>query len=260
MKKEDAVAVFDSGLGGISVLRVLREVLPNEDFIYYGDSANAPYGQRTAENIQKLCAEVVRKLMQNGIKCVVIACNTATSAALETLREEFPDMKFIGTEPAVSWAAAELPDPTVLTFATNFTIHGERYQNSVKALSGKGTFYGIGAPELVTFVESGVTDRHMTAECVAYIDRLLSGIKEPVDAVVLGCTHFPFMKETIRQEADRMTGGHAVLFDGAYLTAKETREWLSKEGLLRERIEKGSVTLLNSDPSKAEMMKMLFEA
>ena len=261
MKKEDAIAVFDSGLGGISVLRKLREVLPHENFLYYGDSANAPYGQRTKENIQELCSHVVEKLMEKGIKCVVIACNTATSAAIEFLSEKYPEVRFIGIEPAVKWAAEELKNPVVLTFATNFTIHGERYVKSVEALSGKGTFYGIGAAPFVTYVESGVTDACMVPECVEYIDRVVGEtVQEPVDAIVLGCTHFPFLKETIKREVDKVTGGSARLFDAACITAEKTKEYLTGIGCLNDQEAEGTVILENSDPGKYDRMKMLFEA
>jgi len=262
MKKNDYVAVFDSGLGGLSVLRQLKKQLPKENFLYFGDSANAPYGERTRENIQELCAGVIEQLKDKGIKCVVIACNTATSAALEYLEKRYPEIRFIGIEPAVRWAAGELDHPFVLTFATNFTVHGERYLNSVKALAGKGTFEAIGAPGFVQFVEKGITDGTMTKECRDYIDALITEkkIAAPVDAVVLGCTHFPFIGETIKEETDRLTGGNAQIFDAAVLVAKKTGEYLSEIGCVNDSKEDGTVEMLNSDPSKMDLMKLLYEA
>lgn len=261
MKKSDYVAVFDSGLGGLSVLRQLKKKLPGENFLYFGDSANAPYGERTRENIQELCGDVIEQLKNRGIKCVVIACNTATSAALEYLRERYPEIEFIGIEPAVRWAAEELDHPYVLTFATNFTVNGEKYRNSVKELSGRGRFDAIGAPGFVKAVEQGITDKTMTAECRAYIDELVREKKPegPVDAVVLGCTHFPFIGETIREETDRLTGGHARIFDAAVLVAEKTKEYLEKNGCLNDGKE-GETALLNSDPEKIPMMKKLLNA
>ena len=262
MKKTDYVAVFDSGLGGLSVLRRLKKQLPKENFLYFGDSANAPYGERARENIQELCAGVIEQLKDRGIKCVVIACNTATSAALEYLEARYPEIRFIGIEPAVRWAAETLEHPHVLTFATNFTVNGERYQNSVRALEGKGSFDAIGAPGFVQAVERGITDGTMDEETRAYIDALIreKGIDGPVDAVVLGCTHFPFIGETIREETDKLTGGRARIFDAAVLVAEKTEDYLKEIGCLNDSTEDGKVELLNSDPGKLGLMKRLYEA
>lgn len=259
MKKEDSIAVFDSGLGGISVLKQLKKRLPGENFIYYGDSANAPYGERTREDICAKCETVVEKLLAaGGIKCVVIACNTATSAAFDYLCAKFPEIKFIGIEPAVKWACDSLENPVVLTYATNFTINGEKYAKSVEENAGRGRFYGIGAPEFVKYVESGVTDSSMTPQCEQYIASLAQRVKEPVDAVVLGCTHFPFIGETILAVTDRVTGGRAKLFDAAVLVAENTEKYLAARNCLRGG-DSGEVTLLNSDGSRLPRMKKLFE-
>lgn len=260
MNKKDSIAVFDSGIGGLSVLRRLREVMPSENYLYYGDSANAPYGQKSREEIEALCAKVTEKLIREGIKCIVIACNTATSAAIGYLSEKYKDLRFIGIEPAVAWAAEELGNPSVLTLATNYTINGERYQNSVKSLSGKGTFIGKGAPGLVTFVESGVTDTSVTEECREYIRSLFEGIPSGPDAIVLGCTHFPFLSDTIREEAAFYFGKEPAMFDAAVITAGRTREYLLENDALNEQKERGTVRLMNSDPEKIGLMKELYES
>lgn len=261
MKKTDYIGVFDSGVGGISVLRELKKKLPNENFIYYGDSANAPYGERSLTNICELSDEVSGKLIAKGVKCIIIACNTATSAALEYLSERHPETKFIGIEPAVRWACDTLKNPHVLTFATNFTIHkGPKYKASVKECEGRGTFTGIGAPMFVKYVESGVSDKKMTSECREYIDSLLKEVDKPVDALVLGCTHFPFIKDTLKEETDKMTGGNAMLFDAAVLVAENTYCYLNEAGLLNDRKDDGEVILLNSDETQLPMMKMLYES
>lgn len=259
MKKTDPIAVFDSGLGGISVLRELKRILPNENYLYFGDSANAPYGERTRENIRELSKNVAEHLMEAGCKCIVIACNTATLASCEYLEETFPKMKFIGIRPAVAWAAETLDHPFTVTFATNFTIGSEGYKNSVKELEGRGTFLGIGAPQFVTLVESGVSDNHMTDECIAYIDSLIPEGIAPVDAVVLGCTHFPFLGKTIQKRVQEKTGGSAEIFDAAVLTARRTKEYLDAGNLLNDQTKEGTITFENSDPSKYEMMKKLYE-
>ena len=261
MNKDNCIGVFDSGVGGISVLRELKMKMPNENFIYYGDSANAPYGERTLSNICELSEAVAGKLIENNVKCIIIACNTATSAALEYLTEKYPEMKFIGIEPAVKWACESLHNPYVLTFATNFTIHkGPKYKASIKECEGKGTFMGIGAPLFVKYVESGISDKNMTSECREYIDSLLYEVDKPVDALVLGCTHFPFIKETLKEETDRITGGNARLFDAAVLVADNTYRYLSENDLLNDNVNGGDVILLNSDESQLPLMKMLYES
>ncbi|MDO4489303.1 MAG: glutamate racemase [Eubacteriales bacterium] len=262
MNSQNKVAVFDSGLGGISVLRELKKTLPHEDFVYFGDSGNAPYGVRTRENIQELCKGVIDQIIaeEGSVKCVVIACNTATSAAIDYLRTEFPDIEFIGIEPAIEWAVTELENPLVLTFATNFTVNGELFKNNVERLKDRGTFVSMGAPNFVTYVESGVSDSNMNDEVREYIDSLCSGIEKPVDAVVLGCTHFPFIKNTIKEEVDKTTGGNARLFDAAVLVAKKTKKFLEDNGNLNDQTEEGTVKMLNSDPSKIDFMWKLYES
>lgn len=261
MKNTDYIGVFDSGVGGISVLRELKNKMQNENFIYYGDSANAPYGERTLSNICELSEKASEKLIEKNVKCIIIACNTATSAALEYLTEKFPDMKFIGIEPAVRWACDTLDNPHVLTFATNFTIHkGPKYKASVKECEGRGTFTGIGAPLFVKYVESGVSDKNMTDECRDYIDSLLSEVNKPIDALVLGCTHFPFIKDTLKEETDKMTGGNSKLFDAAVLVAENTYKYLEENHLLNSNNNQGEVVLLNSDETQLPLMRMLYES
>ena len=125
------IAVFDSGVGGLSVLKTLRRVLPSENFIYYGDSANAPYGEKTAEEVKKAAHNVTRTLLSYGAKAIVIACNTATSAAAEFLRSTYPDVPIIGMEPAVKPAALSAPHPTVLVMATPLTLREAKFRSLI---------------------------------------------------------------------------------------------------------------------------------
>jgi glutamate racemase len=125
-QKRDYIAVFDSGVGGISVLRHLIRQMPEERFLYYGDSANAPYGTKTVQQVQKLSLAIAEKLMEQGIKALVVACNTATAAAVELLRSRYPQMIVVGIEPAVKLAADRFPGGTVGIMATPLTIDSER--------------------------------------------------------------------------------------------------------------------------------------
>ena len=126
-RKNEYIAVFDSGVGGISVLRQLRRELPAERFLYFGDSANAPYGDRSVEEVRGLTLAAARKLMGRGVKALVVACNTATAAAIELLRQEYPDEIIIGIEPAVKLAAGRYPNGRIGVMATQVTLRQERF-------------------------------------------------------------------------------------------------------------------------------------
>lgn len=196
MKKNNPIAVIDSGMGGISVLRKLYKLMPNENYIYFGDSANAPYGIKTMEEIRLLTVSAAEKMIERGAKALVIACNTATSAAANCLREMYPDLTIIGLEPAIKPAALFKENPRVLVLATPLTLKGEKFNSLVRQYQDKAVFYKLPAPELVVHVESGNFD---TPEEIAYLESILTPYKDKVDAVVLGCTHFPFAKKSIRK-------------------------------------------------------------
>lgn len=288
--KENPIAVMDSGLGGISVLRELLKVLPDERYIYFGDSKNAPYGEKTNEALIALCREHVKRLLSMGAKCIVIACNTATAAAAEKLRAEYPKLPIIGMEPAVKPAAQSGGHPRVLVLATPLTIRGDRLHHLVENYDKNAEFILKEAPEIVRFVESGVCDKAPNEALHTYLSELLSefcadagngqtpeplqkklpaanGIfpKQKVDGVVLGCTHFPFVKETIKS----VLGYPVNVFDGAHGTAVQTKNRLAACGLLCEG--KASFTasadageeaaermiLLNSDETKLPTAQML---
>lgn len=247
------IAVFDSGLGGLTVLSALRKALPGEDYIYYGDSANAPYGDKTPEELLKLNTEVCNRLIEaDDIKCFVIACNTTTSETLDRLTGVFPEYDFIGIEPAVGWAVDEHPGEHILVLATTATINGRRLRGRLSELSGRADIIPLAAPGIVPFVEGEKTD---TAEFMDYIRGLLAPYKEQTDAVVLGCTHFPFVKEQLKQCFDK----DIDFYDAASIVASKTRELLEKNRALDKEAEcgTGSVTFMNSDTSKIALEEKL---
>ena len=240
--KNKPIAVFDSGLGGISVLRELLRQMPGENFLYFGDSANAPYGSRSTEDIRTLTEQHAQNLFDRGAKALVIACNTATSAAVRELREKHPGRIIIGIEPALKPAADAFPGGTLLVMATDATLREEKFDSLMMKFRGQCRIIKCPCPGLVEFVERG------ELESSALHDRLLEIFapysKEVIDAVVLGCTHYPFLKKAIR----RSLGEKPLLFDGADGTAKETRRRLAEAGLLRTD-GPASVQLENSLPS-----------
>ena len=189
-----AIGVFDSGMGGISVLRELRAHLPRERFIYYGDNANAPYGVRTEDEIRELSWGVVRKLLTHDIKALVIGCNTATAAAAKSLREQL-DMPILGIEPAVKPAALLANGRRVLVLATAATLRLKKFQELKAAYCPNAIC--VPSPQLVVFVERGIFSG---PELDTYLENLLAPYAhEDIGAVVLGCTHFIFLRPAIER-------------------------------------------------------------
>lgn len=226
MSYSDAIGVLDSGLGGISVLRELKRLLPNENYIYFADKDNAPYGSKSDAEIMHLTVKNAEYLCSLGCKALVIACNTATSVAANTLRNTL-SVPVIGLEPAIKPAARRYPNGKILVLATPVTLSHEKFQNLLANI-GAERFVPFAAPHLVEYVESGMKKREE-------ILRYLKGIFAPYqnikfDACVLGCTHFPFVKNEI-SEALCYT---PAFFDGAEGTARCLENNLKRLGILNE--------------------------
>ena len=237
-RKEDYIAVFDSGVGGISVLRHLVKLMPGERLLYYGDSANAPYGTRTREEVRKLSFRVVQKLLPRGIKALVVACNTATSAAICDLREAYPELIVIGIEPAIKLAADRFPEGTIGVLATPRTLREEKLSGLLSQYEdSRCRFHKIPAPDLVELVEAG---KGNSPESEQMLSSLLAPYKGKLDALVLGCTHYPFASDALK----KVLGPQVALLDGGEGTARETRRRLQEAGLLQNG--QGSVEIENS--------------
>ena len=217
-QKTDYIAVFDSGVGGISVLRQLLKVLPNERYLYFGDSINAPYGVRPEEEVRQLTLAAAEKLRPRGIKAFVIACNTATSAAFEALTEAYPDMAVVGIEPALAQAAEAFPGGHVGVMATPGTLKGSRFLKNKARFDACCRVTPLPAPGLMELVEAEKFD---SPEADALLDGLLP---HDLDALVLGCTHYPFTEPSVR----RVRGENLALFDGAVITAEATKAALER--------------------------------
>ena len=251
-KKTDPIAVVDSGMGGITVLRKLYRIMPNENYIYFGDSKNSPYGTKTKEEIRNLTVDAVEALMSRGAKSVVIACNTATSAAAAYLREKYPGYPFVGLEPAIKPAALSGQWPRVLVLATPLTLKEEKFNNLMARFEGEAEFIKLPAPELVGFIESCNLD---SPEEIDYLERILAPYSgNRVDAVVLGCTHFPYA----RRQIQRILGDEVLVFDGSLGAARQCKRLLEERNLLNDNETKGTILFENSDESKIEKCKFMF--
>lgn len=247
-KPSDPIAVFDSGMGGISVLRALRRLLPQEHFLYYGDSANAPYGSRETNEIRALSIAAYNHLAQYHPKATVIACNTATAAAAQVLRREHPDEIIVGIEPALLPAVRQFPRGNIVVMATEATLRERKFAALMEKCKGECRIVPLPCPELVEFVERGEID---SAGLYDYLRKQLQSTHlETMDAIVLGCTHFPFVRAALAQVAP-----NTVLLDGGEGTAMHTRELLHQARLLREK-GTGDVLLMNSCQNAETMARM----
>ena len=236
--KHDYIAVFDSGVGGISVLQHLLRYLPGERYLYFGDSANAPYGSRSTEDVRQLTLAAVKKLTSEyPVKALVIACNTATAAAVNQVRETYPNLIVIGIEPALKVGADHFPGGRIGVMATEVTLREEKFDTLLHRFEKECTITKIPAPGLVQKIEAGETD---TPETENLLRQILADHIGRLDALVLGCTHYPFAAKAI----SRILGDHVHLLDGGDGTARETRRRLEEAGLLEEA--KGEVTIINS--------------
>ena len=250
--KNDYIAVFDSGVGGISVLRELVRLMPQERYLYFGDSANAPYGTRPTAEVRVLTLAAAERLMARGCKALVVACNTATAAAIVDLRAKYPDRIIIGIEPALKVAADHFPGGEVGVMATPVTLREEKFDVLLHRFTDACTVHKIPAPGLVELVERGMA---VSEESEALLRPLLAPYRDRLDAVVLGCTHYPFAAPVI----GKLLGGHTALLDGGPGTARQTRRRLEAEGLLFDG--PGELLIENSSGSQemAALCRQLLE-
>ncbi len=246
-KKAEPIAVFDSGLGGISVLRALVAAMPQEDFLYFGDSANAPYGSKPTQQIRDLTLAVAEMLLSRPCKALVVACNTATAAAIEELRAKYPDKIIIGIEPALKLAADRHPGGHIAVMATELTLREQKFRRLMDRFTHQCRITLLPSPGLVEFIEQGRSD---CPECLEFLHRELDPFVGQLNAVVLGCTHYPFLKKQIQS----ILGPDVELLDGGEGTARETQRRLALAGLLQDG--PGSVTLESSLPTQENLLRM----
>ena len=233
------IGVMDSGVGGISVLRELIKLLPGEDFLYYGDSAHAPYGTKKVAEVVEHTKNAAEFLLQKGAKALVVACNTATSVAIPVLRETYNTIPVIGIEPALKPAVLSGDHPNILVMATPMTLEQEKFSNMMHFYEKDANIVKVPCPGLVELIEAGLLEG---AELEKYLtDRFAPFEPYTADGIVLGCTHYPLIRTTISKLFPK-----ASIFDGGYGTAKQTRRRLEECSLLSPKESGGSVTFFNS--------------
>lgn len=248
------IGVFDSGVGGISVLRAIREQMPEESIIYFADQGHVPYGSRSMEQIQDFSEVITGFLLEQGAKIIVVACNTASAAALKHLREKFPDVQFVGMEPAVKPAAEHTQTGKVGILATPATFQGEMYTSVVERFANGVELFQNTCPGLVQQIEQGNLNGRETRRI---LETALSPMQEKnIDTVVLGCTHYPFVIPLIQQ----IVGANVRVIDPAPAVAKQTRRLLEARGMRNKSGPRGDVKFYTSgDPDALKsLLPMLF--
>lgn len=237
------IGIFDSGVGGISVLRALRQQIPDESVLYFGDQGHIPYGPRAMEQIREFSEAITRFLLEQGAKIIVVACNTASAAALQYLREIFPEVPFVGMEPAVKPAAERTHTGKVGVLATPATFQGALYASVVERFANGVELFQDTCPGLVQQIEQGNLEG---PEARRILEAALQPMLEKdIDTVVLGCTHYPFVIPLIQE----IVGENVRVIDPAPAVARQTGRLLEARAMRNGSGAKSEVKLYTSgDP------------
>lgn len=223
------IGIFDSGIGGLSVFREIRKVLPEQSYIYFSDNAHCPYGEKTREYIIERARTITRVLLEKGCEIIVVACNTATAAAISTLREEFP-VKFIGMEPAIKPAAQATKTGVVGVLATAGTLKATKYIDTRARWAQNVHIVEHIGQGFVELVEKGITTGQEAESTVR--TSLMPLLDAGADMIVLGCTHYPFLADTIKKVAHEAYPERKIeIIDPAPAVARHLIEVMAEEGI-----------------------------
>lgn len=230
------IGLFDSGLGGLSILKSLIKELPSEDYLFYEDSINNPYGNKSEEELLNITIKIVNYLKSEGCKIIVIACNTATTSCMKKLRELYKDIIFVGTVPAIK-VAYDGHYKNVINLSTPYTKNSKRVEELLTSFKNEDeTIYNISGENLANLIELDKKE-----EIRKLLDRLLSEYKDISDALVLGCTHYSLIKDEFKRVLP-----NTELLDGVKGVTKEVKKQLTINNLLNSRKEKGTVKIINN--------------
>lgn len=226
-----SIGVFDSGIGGLTVVKELMEILPNENMVYFGDTARVPYGNRSEETIKRFSKECIEFLDKKDIKTLIIACNTVSAVAIDMLKEIF-DMYILGVIVPGSKMASEITiNKKIGVIGTNATILSGAYEKNIKNENNENTVYSKACPLFVPIVEDGLSNTNIAMETTKfYLEELIT---KDVDTIVMGCTHYPILENTIKN----VVGKNINLVNPAKETAIEMKKYLEKNDLLNEEVD-----------------------
>ena len=230
------IGVFDSGLGGLSILKELKRLLPNEDFLFYEDSINNPYGEKSEDELFEITSNIVNYLLENNCKMVVVACNTATTCCMKRLREKYPDTIFVGTVPAIKVAYDNNFKNTII-LSTPYTTKSKRVEELINDYHNPDqNIINVSGENLANLIELNKTE-----EINVLLNKILGTYKDKVDSLVLGCTHYSLIKE----EINRVLPG-VELLDGCVGVSNEVKHQLEINNLLNNGNNKGEITIINT--------------
>lgn len=245
MKNQNKIGIFDSGIGGVTVLKEIIKVLPNEDYIYYSDSKNNPYGDRPQEELLEICDKIVQLLLKNECKVIVIACNTASANAVKFLREKYKNVPFIAIEPAYKMVHDFSYEKPTLVMATKGTIESEKFNLLYNKYNNHKTEL-LECVGLADIIEEGNKETIKN-----YLQKNLSKYRGKIKNVVLGCTHYPLVQDEIRE----VLGDDITFFNGAPNLAKHLKNVLTENQLLADN--EGYIEFIDSQNSE-EKKKRFF--
>ncbi|MBT3321555.1 MAG: glutamate racemase [Anaerolineae bacterium] len=256
LSKNSPIGIFDSGVGGLSVLRALQTRLPHENLIYFADQARVPYGSRSLEEVRKFSEEITQFLLSKGAKIIVVACNTASAAALHWLREEFPEVIFVGMEPALKPATEHSRSGVVGVLATPATFQGRLYASLLDRFASNLTVLQSTCAGLVEEIERGALDGEKTR--LILDEALRDMLDRGLDALVLGCTHYPFVMPLIAQ----ICGDAVHIIDPAPAVARQVEYRLVSEDAISTHDAKGKIHIYtsgNAESLASTLPKLGFE-
>lgn len=255
MSNNAPIGFFDSGVGGLSVLKESLKILPNENYIYYGDSINAPYGTKTESDIKRLTELGISFLIKKGVKAIVIACNTATSVAANDLRKKYPNIPILGIEPAIKPAVSKNKNGIILVMATPMTLSKGKFVNMLENYT-QYNIKKVPCKGLAELIESGQTSGTIIED---YLKNILSPyINEEIDTIVLGCTHYPFVSNCISS----IVGDNVNIIDGSYGTVCNLKKQLENYNILNKSNTNGTLEICNSlnNENMIELSKQLLSS
>lgn len=239
VKREESIGIFDSGIGGVTVLKEIIKILPNENYIYYSDSKNNPYGDKTDEEIIEICDKIVINFIEQKCKAIVIACNTASAKAAKSLREKYPYIPIIAIEPAYKMVYDFAFDKVTLVMATKGTIESEKFHKLYNKYDNHKT-YLMACQGLADIIEEGNKEK-----IEKYLKKNLSEYIGKVHNVVLGCTHYPLIQDEIKDVL-----GDVEFFNGAESLAKHLKDILEENDLVNNSDDKGRIEFFDSSNSE----------
>lgn len=254
-KKNRPIGFFDSGVGGLSVMKEAIALMPNENYVYFGDSKNAPYGIKTVDEVRSLTVDAVELLLEKNVKAIVVACNTATSAAIDLIRSKYTDIPIIGIEPALKLAVKYNRKGNIIIMATPMTLREKKFKALMDRYGKDYDIVSLPCAKLVEFIENGILSGE---ELENYLKEKFKPYEsEDIGVVVLGCTHYPFVKEALKKVLDT----EIPIIDGGLGTSQELKRRLEEKNLLNSEGKKGNITIINSNGSEEtiELSKRLIE-